>query len=220
MQLTFSCTPSALKNIEGTISPARLGRYAGSAGVDKQKALQLYVWNARLCEAFYLPIQLCEVAIRNAIHGALENKHGDNWYERGSFLCTLPKRLREELDGVIKDERSVYGAGMTLNHIVSGLSLGFWLHLLTKNYEGVLWPNSFATTFPNKPGHIDRDSLYNMVNSLRIHRNRIAHHKPVFDRQPTAELQNLMTLIKWVCDDTFWFTKTISTVQQTINQRP
>ena len=73
MQLTFSCTPSALKNIEGTISPARLGRYAGSAGVDKQKALQLYVWNARLCEAFYLPIQLCEVAIRNAIHGALEN---------------------------------------------------------------------------------------------------------------------------------------------------
>ena len=202
-------------NIASTLRSIR-----GQCRCRQTKSPPTLCMECKTVEAFYLPIQLCEVAIRNAIHGALENKHGDNWYERGSFLCTLPKRLREELDGVIKDERSVYGAGMTLNHIVSGLSLGFWLHLLTKNYEGVLWPNSFATTFPNKPGHIDRDSLYNMVNSLRIHRNRIAHHKPVFDRQPTAELQNLMTLIKWVCDDTFWFTKTISTVQQTINQRP
>lgn len=191
-----------------------------SAGVDKQMALQLYVWNGRLCEAFYLPTQICEVAIRNAIQNALKNKHGENWFERGVFLCTLPDRLRDELGNVMRTERSAYGHGMTVNHIVSGLSLGFWVHLLTKNYDGVLWPDNFPLVFPNKPENVGRDQLYGMVDNLRIHRNRIAHHKPVFDRRPTAELKNLMTLIEWICDDTSWFAKAISAVPQTINQRP
>ena len=156
------------------MSSARLQRYMSSAGVGKTDAFQLYIWNVRLCEAFYFPTQLCEVAIRNAIHGALVGKFSESWYERGAFLCTLPNRLRDELQSTIDSERRNYGAKLTLNHVVSGLSLGFWVHLLTKNYEGVLWPQYYAAQFPNKPAHIDRQGVYNMVDKFRTHRNRMS----------------------------------------------
>lgn len=220
MQLTFSCTYQVLENIEKTMSQARLARYVTSAGADKNHALRLYVWNARLCEAFYLPTQMCEVAVRNAIHSALVSHFGDNWFERGAFLCTLPDRLKDELIKGISNEKAVYGAHMTLDHVVSGLSLGFWQQFLTSKFDGVLWPKQFAASFPNKPDHIDRQALYDMVDAFRVHRNRIAHQKPIFDRSPSREYQNILTLIRWICDDTHWFTRSLSQVQQTINLRP
>jgi hypothetical protein len=220
MQLTFSCLSKNYSGIEKTLSEARLSRYMGGAGGDKHHALRLYVWNARLCEALYFPTQVGEVAVRNAIHDALRSKHGENWIDRGSFLCTLPDRLRTELDAVRQDERSVYGSDMNVNHLVSGLSFGFWVHLLTKNYDDVLWPKYFRSSFPNKPRTIDRQQLYNRVDRLRVFRNRIAHHKPIFDRSPTAEYQNILDLLSWVCADTRWFVVTTASVAQTISAKP
>lgn len=212
--------PATYSAIENSLSQARLGRYLGGAGHDKHHALRLYIWNARLCEAFYFPTQICEVAIRNALHGAIKTQHGEDWFERGGFLCTLPARLKGELEAAINDERAAYGRQMTLDHIVSGLPLGFWVHLLTKNYEGVFWPKYFHTQFPCKPREKNRQTLYNKVEQFRRHRNRIAHHKPIFDRGPAAEYQNLLELIGWVCPETQWFARTLSRVQQTINERP
>src|SRR5437868_3775751 len=130
MQPPYSCVPGTFSAIEGSLSPARLGRYLNAAGGDKHLALRLYVWNARMGEAFYLPSQIAEVCIRNAIHKALCSKHGPQWFNLAAFRCTLPNRLRDELDKVIDSERGAYGAGMTADHIVSGLTFGFWSHLL------------------------------------------------------------------------------------------
>lgn len=220
MQPPFSCVPSTFSQIESSLSPARLGRYLGAAGSDKHYALRLYVWNGRLCEAFYLPSQLAEVATRNAIHRALYEKHGANWFSQGAFLCTLPARLKDELEDVMRTEKAAHGAATSVNHFVSGLSLGFWQHLLTKNYEGVFWPSYFPRCFPNKPGHVSRETLYDSVDSFRVFRNRIAHHKPIFDRAPKSEYQNLLQLISWVCEETHWLARMLSHVEQTINARP
>lgn len=220
MQPPFSCTEVTYSRIEGSLSAARLARYLVAASYNKHYALRLYVWNIRLCEAFYLPAQIAEVSVRNAIHCALLAKHGPDWYLRGSFLCTLPERLRKELDDVIRTERAVYGTDMTTDHLVSGLSLGFWQHLLTKNYEGVFWPISFATCFPNKPASISRQALYEKIDKLRVFRNRIAHHKPIFDRSPKAEYNSLLEIIRWVSEETHWFTTLLSRVDQTINAKP
>lgn len=220
MQLTFSCSPATYGAVENTLTKARLARYLDAAKGDKHHALRLYVWNARLCEAFYLPSQICEVALRNAIHGALRDKHGPDWYQRGAFLCTLPDRLRQELDKVVRDQRTVHNGKITLDHIVADLSLGFWQHLLVRAYDGVFWPKYFHLQFPHKPRHIGRQQVYDSVEDFRGHRNRIAHHKPIFHRQPSAELQNLLRLIGWICPETHWLCQTLSQVQQTINERP
>jgi hypothetical protein len=220
MQLAFSCVPETFQAIEGSLSEARLGRYLGDSRNDRQYALRLYVWNASLCEAFYLPSQVAEVAIRNTIHKALFDKHGPDWFDRGSFLCTLPDRLRSELKDVIRQERRQYGAAMNVNHIVSGLSFGFWQHLLTKNYENVFWPNYFPSSFPHKPKKITRQDLWDKVDRLRTFRNRLAHHKPIFDRFPKLENQNLLELLSWVCLETRWFVETTSRVDQAISLKP
>lgn len=220
MQPPFSCTPVTLQRVEGALSEARLGRYLKDTGKDKHFALRLYIWNVRMCESFYLPTQICEVALRNAIHKALRGKHGENWHERGSFLCTLPERLKNELHDVCREERAAYGRAMTIDHIVSGLSFGFWIHLLTKNYEDVFWPTYFEQCFPNKPKAIGRQAIYDRADKFRVHRNRIAHHKPIYDRTPNAEYQNILELISWVCEETHWFVKYVSGVSRCISERP
>jgi len=220
MQPPFSCTESTFCAIEQTLSPARLQRYMPAAGGNKHFALRLYVWNARLCEAFYLPTQLAEVSIRNVVHAAITDQYQDTWHRRGSFLCTLPDRLKTELNKVIADERAIHGLLLTNDHIVSGLSFGFWAHMFTANFEGILWPKYFPLCFPNKPTGLDRYELYGWIESLRAMRNRIAHHKPVFDKNPTAEYQNIIQLVSWICPDTAWFLKTTSHVSSIINARP
>lgn len=67
MQPLFSCVPSVYAEIEGALTQVRISRYLAAAKNDKQLALRLYVWNARLCECLYLPVQFTEVAVRNAV---------------------------------------------------------------------------------------------------------------------------------------------------------
>jgi hypothetical protein len=220
MQLAFSCLPPTYQGLENTLSGARLARYAQARQSDKHHALRLYVWNARLCEALYFPTQIGEVAVRNAVHAALRSKHGDQWFDQQAFLHTLPERLKSELRRAVREEWTAYGQEMTLDHLVSGLSFGFWTNLLTVRYEPALWPACFGLSFPGKPANVSRQDVYNRVDRLRIFRNKIAHHKPIFDRKPNAEFQNILALLSWICADTRWFVVNTSRVSQTIADRP
>lgn len=220
MQLTFSYLQPAFGVVENTLSKARLARYLIEAGGDPHYALRLYVWNASLCQALYLPVQICEVAVRNALHGALVRKIGPNWHEVEAFRRTLPAQLRGLLDDAIARERIDYGARMTVDHVVSGLSFGFWQNLLTARYDGMLWPQSFAQSFPKKPTTVSRELLYKHIDKFRILRNRLAHHKPIFDRGPSIEYLNMLQIVSWICPDTAWLMRHLSRVAQTINSRP
>jgi hypothetical protein len=50
------------------ISQDRFTTYLKAAGHDPERALALYLWNAQIGEAFHLPIQAVEVALRNSIN--------------------------------------------------------------------------------------------------------------------------------------------------------
>ncbi len=49
------------------ISPDRFKTYLAAAGHRQERALKLYLWNAKLGEAFHMPIQAVEIALRNSI---------------------------------------------------------------------------------------------------------------------------------------------------------
>jgi hypothetical protein len=192
----------------------------GAAAGDKHYALRLYVWNGRLCEAFYLPMQLGEVSIRNTIQKALTAHYGADWYQRGSFTCTLPDRFKDKLSKALSDARAKCGASMAADDVVAELTFGFWVHLTTSPYDQALWPKSYALSFPNKPGKVKREDLWQRLEKLRLFRNRIAHHSPIFDHAPKSEYQNCLTLIEWICHDTKWFTGMVSRIDRVINARP
>ncbi len=220
MQHPFSCVPTTLNAIELTISPARLGRYLPAAKGDKHSAVRLYVWNARLCEAFYLPTQFAEVAARNAIHKPVRARFSDNWYEKPAFRAILPPRLSAELNKVVLDERNNLKSIFSENDVVAGLTFGFWLNLLTSKYENHLWATGLKKYFPNIPKEIGRQDLYDRLNQLRIWRNKIAHHYAIFDRGPRHEIANTLDIINWICPETYWLAKELSSVERVLSRKP
>jgi hypothetical protein len=60
------------------ISPDRFLTYLKASGHDVNRALRLYLWNARIGEGFHIPIQAVEVALRNSVNTALSNVYTPN----------------------------------------------------------------------------------------------------------------------------------------------
>ena len=109
---------------------------------------------------------------------------------------------------------------MNVNHIVGGLSLGFWSHLLTVNFDTVLWTRGMTAAFPFVPPHATRQAVHEKVDRFRNWRNRIAHHGAVFDKHPMKEFQNIQELLSWICPETLWFVNELNAVQRTLSRKP
>ena len=220
MQYPFSCTLHTYDAIEATLSQPRLGRYLGAATNDKHLALRLYVWNARLCEEFYIPTQLAEIAFRNTLARGLRTRYGDDWHKVPALTAGLPNRLQLELSKVEKDERHRHGVLFTSDHVVSGLSLGFWVHLTSANPRKYIWRNAIKDLFPHIPAHKSEANIHDAADRLRKWRNRIAHHNAVFDKSPTAEYRNIQDLLGWICPETLWLAKQLANPAKVISRRP
>jgi hypothetical protein len=222
MQHSFSVTPATMNSIQSSVSKDRLGRYMPAAGNDPQLALRLYVWNARLCEAFYLPCQIAEVTVRNSIHRALKAHFGvDDWFFDPSFRNQLTPAAEAELNKAINTKQKDHGVTFTFNHVIAGLSFGFWTHMLTHNFEKCgVWPSQIATAFPNAGPTTSRKQIYRKIDQIRAFRNRIAHQGAVFDRAPQQAHHCILDVIGWTCQDTRWLAETLSRLNQAINARP
>jgi len=220
MQQPFSCVPAVFQSIEATLSKPRLSRYLPAANGFAQFALRLYLWNAMICESFYLPCQLAEVSLRNGVFRALNDRYGPDWYTQGRFTCNLPDRHKKDLQAAIQDSQTEHGENATADHIVARLSLGFWVHLFTKNFEHLLWKGGFTVAFPNLPQNIGRIDIHRKIERFRNFRNRTAHHFAVFDKGPISHYADIMEIIGWSCADTAWLAKELAKVPTVINQRP
>lgn len=150
MQLSFSLIPAALRDFEAAIAPARLQRFMENDPCP-HKALRCYVWNARLCEEFYLPLQTAEVSIRNAVAETLARRFTRNWHLGTSVPALLTAKHREHLAEVVQRETARKGNALTVDHIVSGLSFGFWLNLMTVRYKNQLWQQGLRRSFLHAP---------------------------------------------------------------------
>jgi len=221
MQYAYSPMPFVRRAIEKTLSPQRLSRYLPAANGDPNHAFRLYLWNIRLCEAFYLPCHLGEVTIRNGMHEALKVKYQtEDWHLDQKFRRLLPERLSAELSSVFLRAQVEHGDSANVHHLISGLSLGFWSSLLSASFHHLLWHGGVHTAFPLAPASETRQKLHGRVQRFRIWRNRIFHHNAIFDKRPSAELQNIDALVGWRCRDTQLLIRSESLVSRTINDRP
>ena len=220
MQPNFSCAPATIAAITKTISQPRLGRYMPAAKGDIQRALRLYLWNAQLCQEFYIPTQLTEIAFRNVLAAGLETRFGATWYKAPSVVSVLPHRLQDELKRAERAEFKSHGTAMTTGHIVSSLSLGFWVHLTSINPRRLIWKGSVISLFPHLPSTIQEDAIHTKADKLRKFRNRIAHHNAIFDRKPTGQYQNIRDILSWICPETLWLMKQSSNPAKVISCRP
>lgn len=220
MQYPFSLLPVPYAAVQKALSPARLGRYMPAANDDPHLALRLYIWNARLCEALYLPLQFAEVAARNAIQIPVGKRFGQAWYINSKFIHILPDRMKSELSETVRLETKKRGAVLTQDHIIAGLSFGFWVSLMTAAYDKHLWMHGVKGSFPGASHADDRHAIYVMLDDMRKFRNDVAHHVAIFDRSPQREFQNALRVTEMVCAETHWLSKETARVSRVINERP
>lgn len=201
MQLTNPPTDDQFPAVISAMHGERIERYMPAAGGHQEDAFHLYLWNCALCEAFYLPLHIAEVACRNAIHKRLRDRLGDQWFNNQTFRNILAPRQHDHLTDTLADERTQHGLLMTGHHLVSSLMFGFWEHLLTKRFERLLWPRGLQDAFPNLPNSATRQDVHARVETIRRWRNRIAHHRAIFDKGPMAKSQDTLQLVRWISHD-------------------
>jgi hypothetical protein len=220
MQLPSLPEPKIIEAIEIAIQNERLNRYMAAAENDKGQAFKYYLWNCALCEAFYVPLHFCEIVCRNALSKGIRSKLGNDWYINETLTKIMDERYSSELKDAIRLESKQHGSTLTAHHVVSALSFGFWQHLTTKRFERLLWNEGARKHFPNAPTIKNREDLYLMIESVRRWRNRIAHHRAIFDKKPMLRHQEAIELIKWRCIDTASYVSSVSRVPLIISLRP
>ena len=84
-------TPDRLRDLPYVISAPRFATYLQAVGNDRDRAPALYEWNLTLSAAFIVPLQVCEVAVRDGVAEAIEQVHGATWPWSNGFLRSLPQ---------------------------------------------------------------------------------------------------------------------------------
>lgn len=175
-----------ITQIEPAISSVRLQRYR-STGASDLETLTNYLWNIALGESLYCCLDSVEVSLRNSLHESLTQHFGTpTWYDLHGLLES------EQVKQVTRAKRSIvsYGDQITPGRVVSELTFGFWVTLLSRTYDARLWrannASSLKIAFPRVPRHWrQRWQIHSRYNEIRLLRNRVFHFEPLFD-DPTV----------------------------------
>ena len=85
------------KKLQGTLSSPRLDKYLQLANGDEEKAVNIYLMNIHISEAFYFPIQTVEILLRNLTSDLLKSRYGPEWPYDESFYITFPNDIGIEI---------------------------------------------------------------------------------------------------------------------------
>lgn len=195
--------PVFFQQIEQGLSTERLAAYAvrhGSTAPDSCATLARYLLNMALCESLYSPLQLCEIALRNAIHHNLTSLMArEDWFDDPRFQLTpwAATEIAKAKAQIIKSKKAV-----TAGRVVAELNFGFWTSLFEDHYEKQtpFLPSAFKAVFPHMPKSLHkRKERKADLEKIRILRNRVFHHERIVHwKDLDAQHQGILDVISWI----------------------
>ena len=207
----FCLNDATLSELQASLSAKRFGTYLQAVNGNRAEAAKLYIWNKAVSGAFYALLQTLEVTLRNALDRQLTKVYGPDWYDNPEL--SLDSRCL----GLIKRAKQSFHVDKTPdyapNNVITLLSFGFWVSLLGSggtidkdtnrkaNYEMTLWRPALRQAF----GHVEnisRKGAHALLHDLRMFRNRIAHHEPIFRRNLDKDYDNILQLMSWMAPRT------------------
>lgn len=174
---------------------------------------------------FYGPLQGLEITLRNAMNRQLAEEYTQKWYDNSDakldqYACRQVKSVRSKL---IKRYSRVEAS-----QIIANLSFGFWVSLVgpggrrdencRSNYEVTLWRPALRRAFPYTEPLL-RKEVHQKLERLRILRNRIAHHEPIFARDLEKDHQDIFDLANLICPAAAGWIKQHSRVPELLRLR-
>jgi hypothetical protein len=183
------------EEFEQALSLERFARYLEWAGGDRERALCLYTLNTQVSEALYTPLQMLEVVLRNRIHAAMSEAHGERWFDTPGLLAV--ENQRHQLAKAIEDieaDRKLPTSG----RIVAALSFSFWTAMLSPTYESA-WQVFLHTIARRENGKgLPRKDLARPLTPIRTLRNRVAHHEPIIQWNLPQHYENILRITGWL----------------------
>ena len=177
-------------------SKERIKAYKISA--NNMTNLANYYWDIELSEAFYPVLRTVEVVLRNKLWLAISMKtNNKNWLSLKSVLCSQEQEMIINLQSKLKINNARW---QDTDHLVSELSFGFWVNLLNKRYEQILWPHLLKIVFPNiARKNCTRKFIHSRFKAIRDLRNRIFHHQRIYHfPNLKSQHQSLLEAIGWL----------------------
>ena len=214
----------SLLGLEGLLSEPRFARYLDRYRGNRAAALRLYTWNLAVSSALWGPINVVEVAVRNALHDRLVERTGrsDWWNEASVRLC------RNEEEAVEIARATLVNRGTpepTSDQIVAATSFGLWVGLTSDgiprdrvySYETTLWQPRLQHAFPHR-GDRRRKYIHSKLDGIRVLRNRIAHHEPIHRSPLPALYEDLVEIAGMIHADAREYIETYSRAAEVIGQ--
>ena len=197
MQVSF------YQQIEARFSSERLAAYAVAANgapADPCATLARYLLNMALCESLYSPLQLCEIALRNAIHQHAARIMGrEDWYDAPGFQLT-PWAMEEVSKAKAKIAKT--RKPVTPGRVIAELQFGFWTSLFEAHYEQhtPFLPGAFKAVFPHLPKSLHhRKDRKNDLENIRLLRNRVFHHERIIHwKDLDARHDLILRIVAWI----------------------
>lgn len=194
--------PSAVPTLPAMISPPRFQTYLTRCHGNQAAALRLYAWNMELSSAYWGPLGILEVLLRNALHKQMTLRRQADWWADPRVY--LQQRERDAMTRTVTKLVNAGNATPSSDDVVGASNFGFWVGLLDKgvprdrhcDYHTVLWEPRLKHAFPNL-GSIKRRQLHGDLDAIRKLRNRVAHHEPVF-RTSDRNIQQIVDVVGYM----------------------
>lgn len=214
-------THDELHALPDIFSAPRFATYLAAKNGHRVEALELYQWNLDVSCAFFAPLQVCEVSIRNAIAEAIELTYGPNWPYEQSFEIALPNPPRSYSP---RANLLQHRNEPTTGKVIAELKFVFWERMFTRRHDSTIWNHHLRTVLPhvdpNKTVQELRKDAYDTLNAIRDLRNRIAHHEPIFRRNIQEEYDRIRAVVGWRSDVAANWLDKVETVTAKIPQMP
>jgi hypothetical protein len=209
----MTCSPPQW--FERVITAPRLSPYHDAARRRGTHAEDLYRWNLQVSEAFYPALSCLEICMRNALDERLKAK-----YSRADWWTSAPL-AQKDIDKVrrVSDDLGRWrGSTPSPDDIVSELSFGFWVALLSRRYDRHLWVPALHRAFPGYRG--PREQLRDNFESMCFFRNRVMHHEPVHHRDLASDHLKIYRLLGYIEPEAVAWLRGFDRVPETLTKRP
>jgi hypothetical protein len=197
-------TKDTLSAIKAVLSIPRVGTYEAATTTvrdDDPSAIALYAWNAAISSAMLAPLHICEVVVRNAVADAIEALYGPRWPWSVGFERSLSRPLQPWLYDPRKDLENARRRQHTTGKVIPELKFVFWQQMFDSRHEARIWNRRLRQVFPNLDGTktvaVLRQEIHDSLEEIRMLRNRIAHHEPIFRRNLAGDFQTIVKLVEY-----------------------
>lgn len=202
--------PDVVQGIVRCLSADRFESYRAAGDHDDLDVIARYAWNMAMCSALYPLLNVFEVTLRNRLYQLISSKYPASFRPTGVIPCWLdftPSILTErEVRSVEKAKqrlpkpRKGQARSATSARLVAELTLDFWVFLLHEPYEkgargadADLWPKMLKSVFPSMdPARRTMLSVRAELEAIRVFRNRVFHHEPIWKDDVANEVERLL----------------------------